>query len=155
MIQRVQTIYLVFVKIFAILFLFLPLGKIINNAEEASVSLLSIYKQDYFGAHIEYVWLRYVVIAIAVMILALTAIIIFSYKNRRKQIKFNQMNLILHILLISMAFFYVDFIKAYTELPFNFGIGIILPVISMVLILLANRAIKKDENLVRSADRLR
>jgi heme exporter protein D len=155
MIQRVQTIYLVIVKLFAILFLFLPLGKIINNTEAASVSLLSINEQDYFGAHIEYVWLRYVVIAIAVMILALTVVVIFSYKNRRKQIKFDQMNLILHILLISMAFFYVDFIKAYTELPFNFGIAIIFPIISMVLILIANRAIKKDEKLVRSTDRLR
>ena len=35
------------------------------------------------------------------------------------------------------------------------GIGLILPVISIVLLVLANKAIKKDEALVKSVDRLR
>ena len=35
------------------------------------------------------------------------------------------------------------------------GVGIFLPVISIVFLVLANRAIKKDEDLVKSVDRLR
>lgn len=35
------------------------------------------------------------------------------------------------------------------------GIGIYLPLISIVLLALANKAIKKDEELVKSVDRLR
>jgi ABC-type polysaccharide transport system permease subunit len=35
------------------------------------------------------------------------------------------------------------------------GIGIYLPIISIVLLALANKAIKKDEELVKSVDRLR
>ena len=35
------------------------------------------------------------------------------------------------------------------------GIGIFLPVVSIVFLALANKAIKKDEDLVKSVDRLR
>jgi len=35
------------------------------------------------------------------------------------------------------------------------GIGILLPILSIVLLVLANKAIKKDEDLVKSVDRLR
>ena len=35
------------------------------------------------------------------------------------------------------------------------GIGLFLPVVSIVLVVLANNAIKKDEALIKSIDRLR
>ena len=35
------------------------------------------------------------------------------------------------------------------------GIGMFLPILVILLIVLANKAIKKDEDLVKSADRLR
>jgi len=35
------------------------------------------------------------------------------------------------------------------------GIGILLPIFSIVCLVLANKAIKKDEDLVKSVDRLR
>ncbi|MDG2152208.1 MAG: DUF4293 family protein, partial [Polaribacter sp.] len=35
------------------------------------------------------------------------------------------------------------------------GIGMFLPIIVVLLVVLANKAIKKDEDLVKSADRLR
>ena len=35
------------------------------------------------------------------------------------------------------------------------GIGMFLPVVSIILLALANKAIKKDEDLVKSADRIR
>ena len=35
------------------------------------------------------------------------------------------------------------------------GIGLILPIFSIVFLVLANKAIKKDEDLVKSVDRLR
>ncbi len=37
----------------------------------------------------------------------------------------------------------------------SYGPGIFFPIISLLFILLANRAIRKDENLVRAADRIR
>ncbi|NNK83439.1 MAG: DUF4293 family protein [Flavobacteriaceae bacterium] len=35
------------------------------------------------------------------------------------------------------------------------GVGILLPIFSIVFLVLANKAIKKDEDLVKSVDRLR
>ncbi|MEP3383632.1 MAG: DUF4293 family protein, partial [Flavobacteriaceae bacterium] len=35
------------------------------------------------------------------------------------------------------------------------GIGMLIPVFSIVFLVLSNRAIKKDEDLVKSVDRLR
>jgi ABC-type polysaccharide transport system permease subunit len=35
------------------------------------------------------------------------------------------------------------------------GIGMFLPILTIVLLVLANKAIKKDEDLVKSVDRLR
>lgn len=35
------------------------------------------------------------------------------------------------------------------------GVGMFLPIVSIVLLVLANKAIKKDEDLVKSVDRLR
>jgi hypothetical protein len=35
------------------------------------------------------------------------------------------------------------------------GIGMFLPILAILLIVLANKAIKKDEDLVKSVDRLR
>jgi len=35
------------------------------------------------------------------------------------------------------------------------GIGMFLPIISIILLVFANKAIKKDEDLVKSADRIR
>ncbi|MBS4013783.1 MAG: DUF4293 domain-containing protein [Bacteroidetes bacterium] len=155
MIQRVQTIYLIIIKVFVLLFLFAPVGEVSSNSSFASFSIMKINTSDSFEFQIQDSWHRYTVIALAAMIMVLTLIIVFSYKNRRKQIKFNQMNLLLHILMISMTFFYVDFIKAQTGMVFNFGLAIAFPLVSIILILIANRAIRKDEKLVRSADRLR
>jgi hypothetical protein len=37
----------------------------------------------------------------------------------------------------------------------TYGVGLILPLLSIVCLFLANKAIRKDDKLIRSADRLR
>ncbi len=84
-------------------------------------------------------------------ILALVTIVlaIFSYANRRKQIKLCNVALVFNIAWVA-AFVTFYFLKAMA-----LSIIALLPVVSIVLILLAKRAIKSDEELVRSADRIR
>lgn len=41
------------------------------------------------------------------------------------------------------------------EVEIGYGIAVIFPVLSIVLVWLAKKGIKKDDDLVRSADRLR
>tara|TARA_Y100000991_G_scaffold111548_1_gene84077 strand:- start:1486 stop:1827 length:342 start_codon:yes stop_codon:yes gene_type:complete len=72
---------------------------------------------------------------------------IFLFKNRKKQLLFNQISKFL----LSATFFILFFTKG--ELfPAR---GMFVFIIPYILILLANRFIKKDEKLVQSADRIR
>ncbi len=156
MIQRVQTMYLVLVKIFALLFIFLPLGKVSHDTGIFSFSIALIRVPEVFGEVMVNSWLRYGVIALAIIAMILSLIATLSYKNRKKQIKICHINTLAHILMITLTFFYVDnVIKEAFENDFSYGVAIVFPLLSLLLLLLAIRAIKKDENLVKAADRLR
>jgi hypothetical protein len=72
---------------------------------------------------------------------------IFLFKNRKKQLLINQISKFL----LSATFFILFFTKG--DLLPNKGMFVF--IIPYVLILLANRFIKKDEKLVQSADRIR
>jgi len=72
---------------------------------------------------------------------------IFQFKNRNRQIIINQISK----LFISIAFIIIIFQRG----ELNFAIGLFLFVIPYSLIILANYLIRKDEKLVRSADRIR
>ena len=85
-------------------------------------------------------------------LLALVAIVI--YKKRKNQFVLNRLNMILNLFLL--GFFVYRSLNLPGEASVSEkGIGMLIPVISIVLLVLANRAIKKDEDLVKSVDRLR
>lgn len=129
MIQRVQSIYMLFSIIFMIaITYFLPV--LISKKGEVFFTHQSIY------AHIT--------ILVSSFLLLYS---IFLFKNRKKQLLFNQISKFL----LSATFFILFFTKG--ELFPERGMFIF--IIPYVLILLANRFIKKDEKLVQSADRIR
>jgi len=85
-------------------------------------------------------------------------IIIFLYKDRILQIRLVRINIFLNLVLLGF------FVYWFLNLPGEFniqllfsekGIGILFPIISIVFLRLAGRAIKKDEDLVKSVNRFR
>ncbi len=90
---------------------------------------------------------------------------IFLFKNRNLQAKMTQMGNLLSGGLLAYGYFLfskaipsvsavnVDVPTQATEVGYSFGIGA--PILAMILSLVAIRMIRKDEALVRSADRLR
>ena len=72
---------------------------------------------------------------------------IFQFKNRGRQLIINQVSK----LFISIAFIIIIFQRG----ELNFAIGLFLFIIPYLLNILANYFIKKDEKLVKSADRIR
>ena len=72
---------------------------------------------------------------------------IFQFRNRNRQIIINQISK----LFLSIAFIIIIFQRG----ELNFAIGLFLFIIPYLLIFLANYFIKKDEKLVKSADRIR
>jgi len=84
----------------------------------------------------------------------LSVITIFMYKNRKSQFVMGRLNIILNFILLGL--FVYQSLNLYGETKVSEkGIGMFLPIVSIVLLVLANKAIKKDEDLVKSVDRLR
>lgn len=77
----------------------------------------------------------------------------FRYKNRQQQVVSGRINIIINFVIFGFLLYY--WYQRFAFDPANMQLGIFLPIISVVLISLANRNIMKDEMLVRSADRLR
>ena len=72
---------------------------------------------------------------------------IFQFRNRNRQIIINQISK----LFLSTSFIIIIFQRG----ELNFTIGLFLFIIPYLLIILANYLIRKDEKLVKSADRIR
>ncbi len=86
--------------------------------------------------------------------MALTIISILSFKKRQLQFVLNRLSIILNFVLLGVFVYRALSISGET-LVSEKGIGVLIPIISIVFLVLANKAIKKDEDLVKSVDRLR
>jgi len=88
----------------------------------------------------------------------LSAVGILMYKNRKNQFVAGRLNIILNLILLGLFVYQLLTLSGETvpeKVISEKGIGMLLPIISIVFISLANKAIKKDEDLVKSVDRLR
>ncbi|MEQ8908645.1 MAG: DUF4293 domain-containing protein [Vicingaceae bacterium] len=89
----------------------------------------------------------------------ISLIIIFLFKKRQLQIKLSQLNLFVQVGLVAAIFFMIE--GAAEELQLNmegaveYGPAALISMVPLLFIYLAIRAVKKDEALVRAADRIR
>ena len=155
MIQRVQSVYLLLASLalFA-LFLFPLAHNVYVNGKPLTIMVTGIY-QDVNAQNTRTEF--FLGITVATVILALIPIaLIFLYRNCRQQIALGYVTL---ILIVGYSFWLSQMAKGIMGRvqidTHNWGIGLFLSSISMLLMLLAIRAIKSDEKLVKSADRLR
>ena len=84
----------------------------------------------------------------------LSLISIFMFKNRKSQFVLGRLNIILNFILLGLFVYQSLSLSGETKVSEK-GIGMLLPIFSIVFLALANKAIKKDEDLVKSVDRLR
>jgi protein-S-isoprenylcysteine O-methyltransferase Ste14 len=81
-----------------------------------------------------------------------------SFKKRKNQFVIGRLNIILNLILLGLFVYQSLNVSGETDKDIvvsEKGIGMLLPIVSIVFLSLANRAIKKDEDLVKSVDRLR
>ncbi len=136
MFQRIQTVYMVFSAIITggLPFVF-PLWT--DNQKN----------EVFFTSSIIY-------ISLFVLSTVLAIYSIINFKKRQHQFVLNRLNMIFNFILLGF-FVYWSLNLSGETLVSEKGIGMFLPAISIVLLVLANKAIKKDEDLVKSVDRLR
>ncbi|KJD31423.1 membrane protein [Tamlana nanhaiensis] len=84
----------------------------------------------------------------------LSVISIIMFKNRKSQFMLGRLNIILNFILLGFFVYQSLTVSGETAVSEK-GIGMLLPIVSIVFVALANKAIKKDEDLVKSVDRLR
>lgn len=136
MIQRIQTVYLLIAAlIMGSLFMWFPVvlgegGAVIIDRDEP------------------------LVLGLIFISIALAIISILSFKKRQTQFVLNRLNIISNFILLGV-FVYRSLTLSGETLVSEKGIGVLLPIISIVFLVLANKAIKRDEDLVKSVDRLR
>jgi membrane protease YdiL (CAAX protease family) len=137
MLQRIQTVYLAIVFILTgILPFVFPLWKTIEGKDFYFMNV--ILYQIVFG-----------------LSTTLALISIITFKKRQQQFVLNRLNMILNLILLGLFVYRSLNLSGETPAVSEKGIGMFLPILSIVMLVLANKAIKKDEDLVKSVDRLR
>ena len=76
---------------------------------------------------------------------------VFLFKNRKLQLRFNKLNLLIHSIFLAGLIY----LMSQDQLEGETFKWFVLPIISIISILMASRSINKDEELIRSVDRLR
>ena len=161
MIQRVQSIFLLIATIIPIVLIFIPLGYLTTDAAQYVYNSISLKENIPDGASV----IRLYYLAFCLLLTAgMSCFALFRYKNRVKQMQTVSFTMIIFLVtlllilwvcpdIIFKKFFGArmeDFIFTFNTVPL-----IIMIIIEAVCLFMANRFIKKDEELVRSADRLR
>lgn len=139
MLQRIQTIYLILAAITTgVLPFVFPLWKQITGTTTVDF---------YFMTEINYV-------ALFGLSTTLSIVSIMTFKKRQNQFVMGRLNIILNLFLLGLFVYRLLTLSGETSISEK-GIGMFLPIVAIVFLVLANKAIKKDEDLVKSVDRLR
>lgn len=136
MIQRVQTIYL-----------------LLAAGVSGGVCMFVPYGLDHNGASL-FPYQNPVIFGLFIFSAVVSLITVFLYQNRKLQFVLNRGNIILNFILLGVFVYWSLTLSGETFVSEK-GIGMFLPIISIVLLVFANKAIKRDEDLVKSVDRLR
>lgn len=136
MIQRIQSIYLL---VAVVICAFAPF--IIPEMPTGDTDLAINYNHSLVFGGFHFTGL-----------VALISIVLF--KNRKLQMGVIRFAIVISIILLGLFVYWSLMLPGENGFSEK-GIGILFPVISIVFLVLAYRAINKDDNLVKSADRLR
>ncbi len=149
MIQRIQTIFLLISGILLAILLFAPLA--VLQIDDAT--FYEIYTKGYvMESNIQYSYSLLIFNAITIL---LTLMIIFMYKNRIAQMRFCVYNIILLIGLQGVIFYTIYATASKLEAEVFLEYAALLPIVAAILHFIAFKYIKRDEELVKAADRIR
>ncbi len=160
MIQRIQTIYFIAIIVICVM---TCSGTILSSMETApglvkGYTLNALHLKTYENGNLVSTEIQYILIAIVAVIIGWTINIISGFKNRKRQMTHAKINFVFIGLLIVMLF-----VTGFTKMP-NFELGTMtmksaFSVAFLIFMVYLNaRAlmmIRKDEELVKSADRIR
>lgn len=154
MIQRIQSLYLFLATALMGAALVMDWSTYVYKADNAGYVLTGL------GTSVE--GLNTLPLTLTIVVgLTLLVVTLFGYKNRKLQMRMTVVCIVQLLLTVGM-FGYVHYqaivlmkVARTDELSLGYGVAFIFPIIALVLVWLARKAIKKDDDLVKSVDRLR
>ena len=155
MIQRIQTIFLLVAAIASSLALFLSFGKIVDVGGSYNLTATGFHKIGAEGSADTVVLSAYPLFGLALLTALISIGAIFLYKNRKLQVRLTQVNMLLNGAFLGVIFLYVQKAEEEISAMLHYQMGVIAPFLAIIFLILAGRYINKDEELVRSTERLR
>lgn len=150
MIQRIQSIWLLIAALLGVcVFMFNIISYSYVDPSAGGEVTKGVKLMEY----------SYLLALLAMILVALPLVAIFMFKNRKRQVNMALLSIVLNI---GFVIFHVTYIKdsylSSLKIPpqsTSFGIASFIPVAAIVFLAMAISGIRKDEKLVRAADRLR
>jgi hypothetical protein len=84
----------------------------------------------------------------------LTFIAIFQFKKRQLQFVLGRLSILINFIILGIVVYFSQNLSGETTVSEK-GIGLMIPILTILFVAIANKAIKKDDELVKSVDRLR
>lgn len=155
MIQRIQTLFLFMAAVCSGLLFKFSLASFDYGEVMMNLSVLGVDNQidaTYFGSLYT---LPLEILAAIMTILPVITLLIF--KRRHAQVKLCQLDMLITLAFAVLVLLYYvsDIQKSINSEIMTFGIGIYLPMASLIFNILAIRGVRKDIELLRSVDRIR
>ena len=144
MIQRIQTLYLLLATVLSggLIFVF----NLWNFSDETQFYVMDGFSSSSF--------MLKVASALFFISAFMTFLTIFYYRKRQLQFVLGRLVIAINFFLLGILVYFAQNLSGEIQISEK-GIGLLIPIITIVLVALANKAIKKDEELVKSVDRLR
>jgi Domain of unknown function (DUF4293) len=160
MIQRIQSVYLFIVALAGIFMFIYPFVSLVPNTQDADPSIyhMSSLKIEVLLNGAASVFMRlWPMVVLNTVVIAFSIFTLIQFKNRKTQISYTNFLMFLIIGEIVLIAYDVNNLNNAVGAghSISFTVFTFLPILQIVFTRLATSAIKKDEALVRSADRLR
>ena len=156
MIQRIQTVYLGIVAVLLMLPIVLEFSLATLAIEGGIYNLSPVTVSWMTGGATETVFGSYSIAVAFGLSLFLTIYAIFQFKNRKFQMRLIQLAMLLQPIIGAIVFIYADkMAKLSEDATVSYSPVLAVLLLNVLLYYLALRGVKKDDALVRSADRLR
>jgi hypothetical protein len=157
MIQRIQSVFLLLLALSMLSMLALPLWHKVDGLTHQELTMNAFGFDAKGMPQPKGVGPIFLIASLAIASAATAVREIFMFRKRFGQLKLGMLNLLFIVGVFGLEFYFSNRGEALLnpKLEGQFQPAFYLPTLALMLNLLANRFIRRDEQLVRSADRLR
>lgn len=155
MIQRVQSVYLLLTTVLSVLFLNGNMLRFTDASGNVIGMTISGILKYHAGSASENPGGLLPLVILVFLTAVISFLAVFLFRNRKLQVRITAVALFLAFSVVLTAAVYAIFVMRKFDAEILWSIKMALPVLMVIFLFLAYRGIRKDDELVKSYDRLR